>query len=132
NGRRLNLRPIPTIGARKITSIVLRAKTGNPRHALLVGHDPGTAKAATVWLDAYQVRGEALLVWWVRGELFTKHKTSEQHAAMVLARVRDHGCNLGRMVNGVLHGPPELAHVRAQPVGQIEDRPDLDVYRIWT
>jgi hypothetical protein len=120
--RKENLRPIPHVGARKITSVVLSRKTGDRRHALLIGHDPGTAKAASVWLDAYDVRGE--VCWWVRGELFTLHESAEQHALKMLAIARKHGCNLGG-------GVPEIAHVRAQPVGQAEDKPDLDVYRIW-
>lgn len=119
--RKENLRPIPHVGARKITSIVLSRKTGNPRHALLIGHDPGTAKAASVFLDAYDVRGE--VCWWVRGELFTLHETSEQHALKVLDRVRKFGCNVVR--------DAEIAHVRAQPVGQAEDKPDLNVYRVF-
>jgi hypothetical protein len=120
--RKENLRAIPRIGARKITSIVLGRKTGNPRHSLLIGHDPGTAKAASIYLDAYEVHGE--VCWWVRGELFTLHKTSEQHARQVLSFIRDQF--------GVNQSPDrEIAHVRAQPVGQAEDRPDLDVYRIW-
>jgi hypothetical protein len=60
----------------------------------------------------------------VRGELFTFHKTSEQHATQLLALVqRRFGVNIA--------GRPERAHVRAQPVGQAEDKPDLDVYRIF-
>jgi hypothetical protein len=119
--RKENVRPIP-IGARKITSVVLSRKTGNPRHALLIGHDPGSAKAGSVYLDAYDVKGE---VWWfVRGELFTLHETAEQHAMRVLDRIRrDFGVNT--------RPDAEIAHVRAQPVGQAEDKPDLDVFRIW-
>jgi hypothetical protein len=120
--RKENLRAIPRIGARKITSIVLGRKTGNPRHSLLIGHDPGTAKAASIYLDAYEVHGE--VCWWVRGELFTLHKTSEQHARQVLSFIQsEFGVNQS--------ADREIAHVRAQPVGQAEDRPDLDVYRIW-
>lgn len=116
-----NVRPTPA--ARKITSLVLSRKTGDRRHALLIGHDPGTAKAASIFLDAYDVRGE--VCWWVRGELFTMHKTAEQHAreAMEIARKR-FGVNV--------RADAELAHVRAQPVGQSEDKPDLDIYRIWS
>jgi hypothetical protein len=121
--RTRNLRPIPLVGARKITSLVLSRKTGNRSHALLIGHDPGTAKAASVFLDAYDVRGE--VCWWVRAELFTMHKTGEQHAREALAIVqKQFGCNI--------RPDAEQAHVRAQPVGQSEDKPDLDIYRIWT
>lgn len=119
--RKENIRPIP-LGARKITSLVLRKKTGDPRHALLVGHDPGTAKAASVWLDAYDVRGE--VHWYVRGELFTLHATVESHAmqAMEITRKR-FGCNV--------RTDAEMAHVRCQPLGAAEDKPDLSVFAIW-
>lgn len=118
--RKENLRPTPA--ARRITSIVLKRKTGNPLHDLLIGNDPGTAKAASIFLDAYDVRGE--VCWWVRGELFTLHKATEQHAREVLA--------IAKKRFGVNVRPGgESAHVRAQPVGQAEDKPDLDVYRIW-
>ena len=120
--RKENLRPVPLVGARKITSIVLKAKTGDSRHSLLIGHDPGTAKAASIFLDAYDVRGD--VCWWVRAELFTLHKSSEQHALEVL--------DIARKRFGVnVRADGERAHVRAQPVGQAEDRPDLDIYRIW-
>lgn len=118
--RKRNIRPTPA--ARKITSVVLSRKTGDARHALLIGHDPGTAKAATIFLDAYDVRGE--VHWWVRAELFTLHKSSEQHAREVLEITQKRfGVNVRRDM--------EIAHVRAQPVGQADDKPDLDVYRIW-
>lgn len=120
--RARNIRPVPLVGARKITSMVLARKTGDPRHALLIGHDPGTAKAASIFLDAYDIRGE--VHWWVRAELFTLHKSSEQHAREVLEIAqRRFGVHVRR--------DAEIAHVRAQPVGQSEDKPDLDVYRIW-
>lgn len=132
--RKRNLQPVPHLGMRRVTSIVLSRKTGNKAHSLLVGHDPGTAKAASVWLDAYEINSKDLAarlgapigetLWWVRGELFTLHESAEQHARSVLESVRKHGCNIGPTV-------PEVAHVRAQPVGQAEDKPDLDIYRIW-
>jgi hypothetical protein len=120
--RKENLRPAPHVGARRVTSLVLSRKTGNRRHNLLIGHDPGTAKAASVFLEAYEIRGE--ICWWVRGELWTLHKSTEQHALDALAIARKFGCNV--------RPDGEIAHVRAQPVGQAEDRPDLDVYRIWS
>jgi hypothetical protein len=122
--RKENVRPVP-LGARKITSIVLKRKTGNDRDALLVGHDPGTAKAGSVWLDAYEVPGrKGEILWWVRGELFTLHATTEQHAtqAMEITRKR-FGCNY--------RPDSERAHVRSQPLGAAEDKPDLSVFAIW-
>ena len=121
--REHNLRPIPLLGAKPITSLVMRAKTGNPRHGLLVGHDPGIAKSASILLQAFKLPGEPDAVWFVRGELFTMHKTTEQHAMELLEMVRRFGCN--QRADG------ELAQVRAQPVGQSESKPDEDVYRIF-
>jgi hypothetical protein len=130
--RKLNVRPIP-LGARKITSIVLSRKTGDRQDALLIGHDPGAAKAGTVWLDAYElppplaVRDGLLpneVLWWVRSELFTNHETAEQHAVKALERTRERfGCNV--------RPDAERAHVRSQPLGSAEDKPDLSVKAIW-
>jgi hypothetical protein len=122
--RTQNVCPIP-LGARKITSIVLSRKTGDRRDALLIGHDPGAAKSGSVWLDAYEVpgrRGEVL--WWVRGELFTLHETVEQHATKAMAKTRsEFGCNV--------RADAEMAHVRCQPLGSAEDKPDMSVFAIW-
>jgi hypothetical protein len=122
--RNENLRPIP-LGAKKITSVVLSRKTGDRSDAMLVGHDPGAAKSGTVWLDAYEIpqrRGEVL--WWVRGELFTLHSTHEQHAVAALKIARERfGTNI--------RADGEQAHVRCQPLGQSEDKPDLEVFAIW-
>lgn len=119
--RKENVRPIP-IGARKITSVVLSRKTGDRRDAMLVGHDPGQAKAGTVWLDAYDVKGEVW--WWVRAELFTLHATTEQHATQAMDVTRKRfGTNV--------RPDAERAHVRCQPLGQAEDKPDLSVFAIW-
>jgi hypothetical protein len=119
--RTRNLRPIPE-NARRITSQVLRLKTGNPRHHLLVGNDPGQSKAASILLDAFEIKGIPDPVWWARGEVFTMHKTNELHAQKVLQAVRARGCNTGH---------PELAHVRTHPYGQAKDKPSLDVIRIF-
>lgn len=130
--RKQNLRPIP-LGARKITSIVLHRKTGERRDALLVGHDPGAAKSGTVWLDAYELPPSIArqfgflpneVLWWVREELFTLHETHEQHATKAMKRTRDRfGCNV--------LPDAERAHVRCQPLGMAEDKPDLNVLAIW-
>jgi hypothetical protein len=130
--RKLNVRPIP-IGARKITSIVLSRKTGDQRDALLMGHDPGEAKAGTVWLDAYELPpGIAKqhgflpneILWWVRAELFTLHASTEQHATQAMDITRKQfGCNT--------RPDAERAHVRSQPLGSAEDKPDLSTQAIW-
>lgn len=120
NWSRESVRPIP-VGAKRITSQVLSAKTGNPAHALLVGHDPGVSKAASILLDAYRVPGSPDVLWWVRGELFTTNATTEQHGAQLLDKVqREYGYNQ--------RGVPERMHVRADPYGSSEARPDRDVY----
>jgi hypothetical protein len=117
-----NLRPIPR-GAIKVTSRVVQAKTGDPRHAMLAGHDPGASKAATVWLDAYKLPGVPGWSWWARRELFTLHATTEAHARDVLAITRrEFGLNYPR--TGQLH-------VRAHPFGQAEEDPSEDLYRIF-
>ncbi len=120
--REHNLRPVPVIGARKITSMVLSRRIG-AGYGLLIGHDPGTAKAASIFLDAYELPGLADPAWWVRGELFTLHATPEQHATQVLDVARK---RFGMNIRG-----QDQAHVRAQPVGQSEDKPDQDIYKIW-
>lgn len=122
--RKENVRPIP-LGARKVTSVVLHEKTNARHYHLLIGHDPGSAKAASVFLDAYTLRGHGEeLYWWVRGEHFTLYKTAEVHATEVLDIVRKQfGLNIP--------GRPECAHVRSQPLGGAEDKPDLSIKRIW-
>lgn len=130
--RKFNLRPIP-LGARKITSIVISRKTGDRQDALLMGHDPGAAKAATVWLDAYELPPKTAtlhglpaneVLWWVRWELFTHHETAEVHAVKALAATRERfGVNT--------RSDTEQAHVRSQPLGSAEDKPDQSIERIW-
>jgi hypothetical protein len=130
--RKQNVRAVP-FGARRITSIAIGRKTGDRMHDKLVGHDPGAAKAATVWLDAYELtpaiaRQHGLLpnelLWWVRGELFTLHATVEQHALQAIKKTRDEfGCNI--------RPDGERAHVRTQPLGSAEDKPDLSTLATW-
>lgn len=122
--RAKHLRAIPTKGARKITSAVIRQKTNNPRHALLAGHDPGIAKSATIFLDAYEIAGIADPVWWVVGELFHVHATTEQQARAIY----EHAQTAFRV--NVRRGA-ETLHVRAHPYGQSEKKPSLDLYRIF-
>lgn len=130
--RAVNLRPIP-LGARKITSIALSRKTGDRRDALLLGHDPGSAKSATVWLDAYDLPPKLAalhglptneVLWWVREELFTVNDSHEVHATEAMKITREQfGVNL-RPGEG-------RAHVRCQPLGAAEDKPDLQVFATW-
>lgn len=130
--RKENLRPIP-LGARKITSVVLARKTGDRADALLMGHDPGIAKSGTVWLDAYELPpGIAAkfgflpneVLWWARLELLTTHVTHEVHATRAMEETRKRfGVNM--------RPGEERAHVRCQPLGVAEDKPDLSVFAIW-
>lgn len=122
---RENVRPVPKVGARHVTSLVLRVKTGDRRHALLVGCDPGAAKAGSVFLRAYELPGEPDPVWWVVGELMTRNATTEQHATKALELVRSRfGVNVS--------DEDEQAHVRADPYGKNRKSPDKDVYRVWS
>jgi hypothetical protein len=130
--RKLNVRPVP-LGSRKITSIVISRKTGDRRDALLIGHDPGAAKAGTVWLDAYEIPAALAVkhgllpnevLWWARHELFTNHATAEEHAVEALKRTRERfGVNV--------RADAEQAHVRSQPLGAAEDKPDDSIKSIW-
>lgn len=120
--RTVSLRPLP-LGAKKITSLVLGKKTGDQRHALLAGHDPGSLKGATIYLDAYEIRGIADPVWWVRGETLHKRQTTQRSARDILAHAKKQGLNVQ---NG-----GSVVHVRAMPVGQSEDNPSEDLYRIF-
>lgn len=122
--RKENVRPIP-LRARKVTSVALYRKNNNPEQQMLLGHDPGAAKAATVWLDAYALPGHGDdLFWWVRLEHFTHHRSAEVHATEVLDMTRKHfGLNVP--------GRPGVVHVRSQPLGGAEDKPDQNIKRIW-
>lgn len=84
--------------------------------SLLAGHDPGSLKGATIYLDAYALRGTGDYVWVVRGERMHRRQTTEQSARDILKDAE-------RMQRRV--------HVRAQPVGQSEDKPSEDLYRIF-
>ncbi len=121
---RANVRPVPRVGAKHVTSVVLRAKTGSSSSTLLVGHDPGSAKAGTVLLRAYQLPGEPDWSWWVVGEMMTRNETSEQHAVKAMARCKSLGVNV--------HPDGDRAHVRADPYGKNAKQPDKDVYRVWS
>lgn len=120
--RTVNLRQIPD-GARKITSLVLSKKTGNPRHGMLAGHDPGSLKGATVYLDAFELKGKPDPVWFVRGETMHRRQTTEQSAREIAAWAQSRGLNL--------RSDTPIIHVRAQPVGASEDKPSEDLYRIF-
>lgn len=130
--RKLNIRPIP-LGAKHVTSVVIKKKTGQDARGVGMGHDPGAAKAGTVWCDAYLLPRKIAEeygapfdepVWFVRAELFTLHEEPEVHALKALDITRKRfACNV------VPHGPQ--AHVRSQPLGAAEDKPDMTTLAIW-
>lgn len=118
-----NLRPIP-LGSRKITSIVLSRKTDGHCYSILIGHDPGSAKTGSVWLEAYEVPGrKGEVVWWVRQELLTLYETMEVHVTKASKITRELGHNI--------RPDADRAHVRSQPLGHAEDRPDQSVLSVW-
>ncbi len=82
--RDYNLAAVPA-GARDVTEIVL-AGTG-PGFKLLLGHDPGVLRNATVMLRAYELRGGER-VWFVVDEFETRQTTTEQHATLLLQRLQ--------------------------------------------
>jgi hypothetical protein len=128
-----NLRARPQLGLRNITSQVIRAKTGEQQHVILVGYDPGSYKQAAIFLSAYEFEqprqrwldvpaGEPL--WWVRAELYRKGMTTEAFGQELLAMARN--------VYGVNRRPDgERMHVRADPYGKSLKHPDKDVYKIF-
>lgn len=130
--RKIHLRQIP-LGARKITSLVIGKKVGGDGWGVGIGHDPGVAKAGSVWFDAYDIPKRAAEtlgcppgepVWFAREELFTLRDTPEQHAVKALDKTkRIFGCNV---IAGV-----DRAHVRCQPLGSAEDKPDLSTLATW-
>lgn len=121
-----NVRPRPVLGAKDITSLVLRRKTNDASHVLLVGHDPGSYKRASILLRAYQMPGEVDPVWWVVGELFTKGQSAEEHGTELLKLVRT-----DRFAVNLRRGGEQI-HTRADPYGLAETKPDKDVYRIFS
>jgi hypothetical protein len=63
-------------------------------------------------------------IWFARAELFTLHATPEQHATKALAISRERfGCNIRPGL--------DRAHVRCQPLGSAEDKPDLSTIATW-
>jgi hypothetical protein len=130
--RSVHLRMVP-LGARKITSLVIGKKIGGEGWGVGIGHDPGVAKAGSVWFDAYDIprQAAALLgcptgepIWFARAELFTHQDTPEQHAVKAMAKTREvFGCNIRPGV--------DRAHVRCQPLGTAEDTPDTSTLATW-
>jgi hypothetical protein len=147
---RENIRPIPA-NARKVTTITLRKKWGVPKvklargqnihgqtqyevvegsYGLLGGHDPGAAKGGTIFLDAYEVPGIPGLAWWVRGELFHERETTQESARAIVKAVRG-GVGFKDPVRLNQPNQREIVKVVAHPYGQSENKPSLNLYRIF-
>jgi hypothetical protein len=123
--RTLSLKPYPRVGARDVTRVVLSRKTGIRAHTLLSGHDPGSLKRATVFLRAFQMPGDADPAWWVVGEVYTEGLSCEAHGLEVLKYARQRwGVNLRPTPDA------DAMHMRCDPYGKSEKKPDRDVFRI--
>lgn len=120
--RALNVRHYPMIGARDVTQRVLAA-FGNVRPwGYLLGHDPGEATDATVFLKAFQMPGAADYVWFVMGEITSKNCTGEEHARKVLTWLHEHhACQVGS--DGRIVGAGAIALTDPQT--------DRDTYRVY-
>lgn len=96
--RELHLRRRPEVGARDVTSKLLR-HFGIPNGQILLGHDPGSLKDVSGMLKAYTFAREVELdgakipagvpVWWVIGEVTTEKTTAEAHATKLRDRLQD-------------------------------------------
>ncbi len=121
--REHNLRMIPSIGARDVTEQVLRRRLNAPLRMILGGHDPGKLVDVTELVKIYDINGEGI-VYFVVGEVETKQTTAEQHADS-LAKVLQskYACQM--------RPGEEQIHIRCDPYGASDRRPDKDVYKIF-
>jgi len=118
--RERNLQRIPEIGARDVTAKVL-SRYGN-NYGMLVGHDPGTTVDVSLFLRAYQLRGEHDFRWYVVDELTTKNSTTEEHASRVLERLQK------KWDVNYLGAGESKALIRCDPYGDSANKTDRSVY----
>ena len=85
--REFNVRPLPIMGAKDVTSVEL-GRIGYRGYQLLAGHDPGKSCRVTEFLKAYQFPGEQDPVWFVVGELTTERDTTEAHGVALKEYVK--------------------------------------------
>lgn len=116
-----NLRPVPILGGRDVTAREL-ARYG-PGLRLLLGHDPGRIFNVTTILQAWQVPGTTLCIWWIVGEVTTKRSTKEDHVAAVEAYLLKRWQVLPHEVQVI--GDP---HTRT---AKDDERPHETVATIW-
>lgn len=123
-----NVRPRPQVGALDVTASSIR-KGSN--FTILAGFDPGKIQDVTLFLKAYQVPGSKLPHWWVIDEVTTKSTTPEEHGAAVLERLRTKWfANFAPAVGGgVVDLQGKRVHIRMDPNGDNDQRPDISVYR---
>lgn len=114
-----NLRPVPLIGARDITSTVVL------NFAALVGNDPGSYRDVSIILRAYRVGNAAKPSWWAIGEVTTEGTSFEDH----ILRVKEYLQSRGMQVDDDPDSGKAL--VRCEPYGDSETRPDHYFYRAW-
>lgn len=113
--RDTHLRPIPDVGARDVTARITNG------FAMLIGYDPGRQQDVSLFLKAYDVRGEPGPVWFVVDEITTLATTTEVHATDVLRRLQE---------KYRLQYPDDgQAIIRADPYGNSEERPHVTVYK---
>jgi hypothetical protein len=117
--RQRNLRALPDLGSKDVTSHVLKQFGAN--FEMLIGHDPGTVQDASIFLKAYKFRGEPEIKWVVVDEITTTGST-ELHAKSVLDTLR----NKWR-INFVGQREPK-ALVRCDPFGDSANKTDRSVY----
>lgn len=142
--RKENVRPIPT-NARKVTSLLFRKKWGVPQikrkhgdtyelvdgsYGIGGGHDPGAAKGGTVFVDAFEVPGVPHLCWWVRGELFHVRQSTQTNAREIRDALRA-GVGFWKKQRFNQPNQQEIAKIVAHPYGQSENKPSLNLYRIF-
>lgn len=127
-----NIRPVPLVGARDVTTRELSPWT--PNASVLVGFDPGKRKNVSLFLKAYQVADQREPWWFVVDEITTEQQTMEAHATAVIDRLRSRWGVHQLDRKGRPDPDSATALVRADPCttnGRDEEHPDLTVYRIW-
>jgi len=120
--RESNLRQIPR-NARNVTESMIRRRVNVPLRPILGGHDPGKLVDVTELVQLYEVPGEGL-AWWVVGEVETQHSTAEQHASALAKHLQDH-------YRVQVRQDEERIHLRCDPYGSSDKRPEKDVYRVF-
>ena len=102
--RDTHVMPVPQVGARDITSRLMKGYGSNI--AGVIGHDPGSIRDVSLLLKAFEfakpVKLEGITipkgapVWFVVGELTTEQTTAEDHARKLMSWLQDeHSLEVG-------------------------------------